>query len=123
MKISEFSSRRPAAKFTEIGDRVEGRIVEQPQLERDKFGNANDKVLVIRLDDATLFARKQMADAIGEAVSESGVDEIEADGWLAVEYVDDKSTTSGSFPMKVYAAEYEPPAELGRGQLGFSESA
>jgi hypothetical protein len=121
MKISEFANSRPVAKFTTIGDRIEGVIAEQPEPQADKFGDPGDKqlLLVIADDDRQwrLYARKQMLAAIGDAVVAADVDEILDGGWLAVQYVEDKPT-GGATPMKVYAAEYIPPSQLGRAAFG-----
>ena len=85
MKISEFHTTQPTVKFTELGDFVDGTIVDEPAIEPDKYGTGDDKVLVLALleEDATrrLYARKQMLAAIAQAVDDAGVGEIEcADG-------------------------------------------
>lgn len=122
MKINEFAaSTTPTVKFANVGDRVAGVIVEEPELQPDKFGSAGDVVLVLVICDdenvvRRLYARKQMLTAIGQAVSDADVDEIESGGRLSVEYVDDKPT-GGTTAMKVYVAEYSPPASIGAGQL------
>jgi hypothetical protein len=117
MKVSEFANPRPVFKFTTIGDRLEGVIVEQPELQPDKFGEPGDKqlLLVVRDDHSEwrLYARKQMLDKIAGAVVAADVDEIANGGWLSVEYADDKPTGSGTTPMKVYAAEYVPQPHWG----------
>jgi hypothetical protein len=122
VKVNEFSTTSPAVKFAAIGDRVAGAIVEDPELEPDKFGNAGDRVLVLAIIDEDgvtrrLYARKQMLGAIGQAVTDAGVDEIECGGQLSITYVEDKPT-GGASPMKVYAAEYRPPSPLGNAWLG-----
>jgi hypothetical protein len=126
MKISEFATARPVFKFNTIGDRLEGVIVEQPELQPDKFGDPGDKqlLLVVRDDHGEwrLYARKQMLDTIAGAVVAAEVDEIEDGGWLSVEYADDKPT-GGATPMKVYAAEYVPPSALGRGTFAADDVA
>jgi hypothetical protein len=122
MKISEFSNRRPSAKFSTLGDRVEGIIVEEPELQPDKFGNPGDKVLVLVLERQTVFARRQMLHAIGDAVSNASVDEIECGGQLAIEYIEDKPTGGGA-AMKVYGAKYIPPSHLGSGVFGADDVA
>jgi hypothetical protein len=121
MKITEFVSSRPAMKFTSIGDSIEGVISDNPELQPDKYGNAGDVVLVLEItgDDGIsrrLYARKQMLQVIGDAVSDAGVDEIQSGGKCSVVYVDDKPT-GGAAPMKVYAASYEAPTALGSGSI------
>jgi hypothetical protein len=126
MKVSEFARSRQVFKFTTIGDRLEGVIVEQPELQPDKFGDPGDKQLLIVVRDNRgewrLYARKQMLDAIAGAVVEADADEIEDGGRLCVEYADDRST-GGAVPMKVYAAAYVPPSALGRGVFGTDDAA
>lgn len=126
MKVSEFANSRPVFKFTAIGDRLEGVIVEQPELQPDKFGDPGDKQLLLVVRDNhsewRLYARKQMLDAIAGAVMAADVDEIEDGGWLSVEYADDKPT-GGATPMKVYAAEYIAPSALGSGTFAAGDVA
>lgn len=120
MKLTEFFTDRPPVKFTDIGDSISGIIVDEPELQPDKYGLAGEKVLVLAIRDKSdgavrrLFARKQMLGAIGQAVADADVDEIESGGRLAVEYVADKHT-GGASPMKVYEAAYAPPASVGVG--------
>jgi hypothetical protein len=120
MKVKEFSTAN-SVKFTEIGDRIDGTIVEEPELQVDKFGSADDQVLVLSLqcEDGTprrLYARKQMLGAIGQAVNDAGEDEIVCGGELSVEFIEERPT-GGASPMKVYEAEYEPPAPIGTATL------
>ena len=127
MKVNEFHTSSPAVKFTEIGDRVAGVIVDQPELLPDKYGGPGDKVLALTILDADgverrLYARKQMLGTIGQAVVDADVDEIECGGRLSVEYIDDKPT-GGASPMKVYAAEYSPPAAIGTAVVGADDDA
>jgi hypothetical protein len=126
VKVSEFANPRPVFKFTTIGDRLEGVIVEQPQLQPDKFGGPDDKqlLLVVRDDRSEwrLYARTQMLNTIAGAIVAADVDEIEDGGWISVEYADDKPG-GGAAPMKVYAAEYVPPSALGRGAFGVDDVA
>jgi hypothetical protein len=122
MKVNEFYTERPTVKFTDIGDRVDGMIVDEPELEPDKFGTASDQVLVLAIRDEDgvvrrLYARKQMLGSIGQAVANAGVDEIECGGRLRVEYVDDKPT-GGTTAMKLYEADYSPPAPIGTAAFG-----
>lgn len=121
MNINEFSDGAPAVKFTVIGDGVFGTITDAPELVPDKFSESDGKCLVLKLatDDGerTLFARKQMLNAIGEAVREACAEEIDAGGRLEMRYVSDKPT-GGFHPMKVYAASYIPPSALGTGTFG-----
>jgi len=103
-------------------------IVEEPELQPDKYGNAGHKVLVlsIRDDDGVirrLYARSKYSGAIGHAVTDTGVDEIECGGRLAVEYSEDKPTGTASSAMKIYLAEYQPPSPVGRSVLGADEVA
>jgi hypothetical protein len=123
MKVQEFTTSSPAVKFTVVGDKVAGTIVDEPELQPDKYGNPGDKVLVLSILDnqgvtRRLFARKQMLGAIGDAVTDAGSDEISNGGWLAVTYLEDKPTGAGSSPMKVYAAKYTPSSPVGHGVLG-----
>jgi hypothetical protein len=121
MKVSEFTRSRPVFKFAAIGDRLEGVIVEQPELQPDKFGDPGDKQLLIVVRDDRgefrLYARRQMLDAIAGAVIEADADEIEDGGRICVEYADDRPI-GGVAPMKVYTAAYIPPSALGRGAFG-----
>ena len=122
MKVSEFHSPQPTVKFAAVGDYVDGPIVDEPELAPDKY-SPGDQVLVLAIhdvDDLTkrLYARKQMAGAIAQAVADADADEIECAGRLRVEYVADKPTGAGSSPMKVYEATYSPPAPVGTATIG-----
>jgi hypothetical protein len=121
MKISDFHTSQPSVKFAELGDTVDGAIVEQPELQPDKY-SPGDQCLVLVIHDGDnvtkrLYARKQMLTAIAQAVTDADVDEIECGGRLRVEYVDDKPT-GGASAMKVYQAEYTPPVSVGLGTFG-----
>lgn len=127
MKISEFTTANPAAKFEKIGDEVAGVLVEEPSLELDKFGSGA-QVLVLSVlckDGITrrLYARSQMNEAIGEAVLNAGVDEIACGGKLSVMFVGEKPTGVGRNPMKVYQAQYRAPSPVGRAVLGAEDDA
>ena len=90
MKINEFANPRPVFKFTEIGDRLDGVIVEPPELQPDKFGDPGDKQLLLVIADGDreyrLYARRQMLGAIGDAVVAAEADEIDDGGHLRIEY-------------------------------------
>ena len=126
MKINEFANPRPVFKFTEIGDRLDGVIVEPPELQPDKFGDPDDKQLLLAIADGDkehrLYARRQMLGAIGDAVVAAEVDEIDDGGHLGIEYTADKPTGAGSSPMKCYVAQYIPPAPVGTGMFGMDDT-
>jgi hypothetical protein len=122
MRVSEFSTGGSSVKFQNIGDKVDGTIVDEPELAPDKYSSdGTGKVLILTIlegvdgEPRKLFARKQLLTSIGNAVVEAGTDEIENGGRLSVQYVDDKP--AGGFTAKVYAVKYQPPTALGRGAV------
>jgi len=122
MKVTEFHSKKSDPfKFDVIGDAADGIIVGQPQLIEDSF-NPGEKVLHVNLDtgdecERALYARNQMARAIGEAVLAAGVDEIEEGGALRVTYTEDRVLRNGR-TMKVYRADYVEPQPMGTAEFG-----
>jgi hypothetical protein len=111
MKRNQFSNldRPRFVTFAEIGDRVEGTIVDEPQWVTDPLNSSRQMLKVILQDDAGVYwqlnARTQMPTAIDDALADAGVDEIIAGGRLAVVFTEMRGQT------KLYAASYAPPGE------------
>ncbi|MGE5693987.1 MAG: hypothetical protein ACM4D3_01780 [Candidatus Sericytochromatia bacterium] len=126
VNVTDFHNPRPVFKFDKVGARLEGVIVDQPELQSDKFGDPGDKqlLLVVQMGDTTWrwFARRQALTAVGEGVVAADVDAIEDGGWISVVRGDDKPT-GGAKPMHSFQATYLPPSELGQGVFGAEESA
>ena len=121
VNINQFHQpKADAFKFENVGDDADGVIAQEPELTTDKF-NADRPMMVVRLSTdngvRALFARNQMLDAIGEAVTAAGVEEIAEGGALRVVYVEDRVLRNGR-TMKVYKADYAPPPPMGIAELG-----
>jgi hypothetical protein len=111
MKLSDFTSiDQPAiATFEETGDSHTGTIVKEPEWQDDPR-NPDRKVLVIVLrTDQGIYrqinARTQMPDAIFNAVTRAGVEELAVGGRLTVTFSEYRGQA------KIYTATYEPPEE------------
>lgn len=127
MKLSEFhNTNRRTVAFDQIGDRqhpaVKGIIDEPPELVPDKFGGEGDRCMVLHIRDETgglrtLYARRQLLTTIGEAVLDSGTDEIDQGGQITVWLAAQKPAAKGGIPQKIYGAHYIPPSSMGQGTL------
>ncbi len=126
VNVADFHNPRPVFKFDKVGARLEGTIVDQPELQPDRFGEAGDKqlLIVVQMGDTTWrwYARKQALTAVGEAVVAADVTEIEDGGWISVVRGDDKPT-GGANPMHTFQVTYIAPSQLGQGVFGAEESA
>jgi hypothetical protein len=109
MKRNQFSNldRPRFATFNEIGDHIEGVIVNEPQWIEDPLNSERQMLKIVLQSDSGVYwqlnARTQMPTAIDDALEAAEVDEIVAGGRLAVELAEFKSTT------KIYKATYTPP--------------
>ena len=125
VNVNEFHKPRPVFKYEKIGDRLEGPIVDQPELQPDKFGDPGDKqlLLALQMGDTTFrdYSRNQKLQAVGEAVVEADATEIEDGGWISIELVGFKPTGAGRNPMKQFQATYIPPSQLGQAVFGVDD--
>jgi hypothetical protein len=120
LDLSTFNSKTAVAavRFENVGDNAHGVIVGEPELVDDAHNPGGRPVLVVTLDSGKgepqkLWARSaQMLEQIASAVQTAGVQGIEAGGELTVIYREDRTLRSGRV-MKVYGAEYQPPARAG----------
>lgn len=124
-----------AAKFTNTGDQMNGRIVDPPEvMQQTEFGTGKPRfwddgkpMLQLRVILATdfldpadpdddgkraLYVKGQMQKAIKEAVRAAGARGLEAGGHLKVTYTGDGEAKRGFNPPKLYAAEYTAPNPL-----------
>ena len=104
-------------KFAEIGDTIRGTIVhvpDKPYQRVNQFNGREEEVIriVISTDDgerAIYPVRGSfMAQAIAQAVRDSGNTQLEAGGTLAVQYAEDRGTGKPN-PAKVFKAQYKAP--------------
>lgn len=102
-------------KFKEIGDKVVGKIMDEPRpVERKSLNDGTPEMqLPINLDTAdgprTLWVRKGfLAGAIQDAVKEAGATGIEVGGSLGVELTE-KRDTGKPQPANVFKAAYKKP--------------
>ena len=122
----------PAAKFTEKGKWVVGTILERTEQQEHDFATKEplvwkdgsprmQQVLTIQTeehddDDDTgirrVYCKWAMVKAIGDAIKETGYQGPMVGGKVGICWSDDKDTGKG-FPMKLYKAKFEPPAETG----------
>ena len=124
----------PAAKFENIGDKYEGRIVTMderqqtnPKGELQTFSDGSPKMLwVITLETANgdkvaLWAKagkfkaetgsgESMLGAIGTAVRAAGAEAVDVGGQLAIAYTGRGEKRPGYDAPKLYQAKYAPPA-------------
>lgn len=122
----------PAAKFPAIGTTVKGTIVSSEVTQQTDYATGAPKtyddgspmkqvVITLQTDerDATvdgdeglrkLYVRGQMTAALRDALRQAQA-KLEIGGTLAVQYSSDKPSEKRGFnPMKVYTAQYRPPA-------------
>ena len=134
--VGKLSSGGNAASFADIGDQHAGTItdIDPDRPQTDPQGNLktwNDGrpmtiiVVTIETDDGEtvdLWAKggnytdiaqgegASMADAIGQAVRDSGADALQTGGKLAVRHTGLAKPKPGLNPAKLYRAQYAPPA-------------
>ena len=132
----------PAAKFTDIGDSVSGRIVQQPKKQQQTeyktrrpltYSDGSPMlqlVVVLQTDDGdpwgsdggrrTLYVKSQsMRGAITKAVHDAGARGLDVGGELTVTYTGDGEPVPGLAPPKLFDCVYVPPSEsLGVAELG-----
>lgn len=118
------SSGAPALKFPEIGTVQRGTIVAKEARQQTdyttgdaKFWPNGDPMLevVVTLDvdgeEGRLFARGQMLNAIRAAIRDAGATTLERGGTLAVKFDREEPNKNPRFnPVKIYTAQYRPPA-------------
>lgn len=123
----------PTAKFPSVGSTVSGTIVDLQTAQQQEYGTRKPLFwddgkprmqLIITLqteerngpdDDGRrkLFVMKGVQVAVRDALTAAGVREPLVGGWISVTWDSEKpSDTPGYNPMKVYTAEYRPPAPL-----------
>lgn len=123
----------PAAKFPNVGDKLQGRVLSQKKQQSKDMATGELKVwddgsamyeIVFTIqtdqrdpeledDDGTrrLFARGQMLKAIGDALRKARWSSSLVGGTLGVKYArDGEATRRGFSAPKIYAALFEPPA-------------
>jgi hypothetical protein len=109
MKLNQFSnaSRPRIATFNAFEDEYDIVITEEPKWTEDLKDATKEVLEVVGQDDRSIYwkiiARTQMPDAVFDAITEAGVEEILVGGRLRVRYVDNRGQT------KIYQAWYTPP--------------
>jgi len=118
-----------AAKFANIGDTIKGQICGYSTRQETAYGSGElltfpdgqpRMQIVIELDTdlsdgpdddgrRTVYCKRRMAKAIGEALRKAGGSELQEGATLTIKYVGD-ATAEGTFaPAKLFKAKYEPP--------------
>lgn len=107
----------PAFSFKAIGDTIKGEIAEPVKIvEHDNYsktGKEQSLVIAVTTDDGDTFsvwARKQMLGAIGDAVklATGGKTEMVVGARIAVRFAEERDTGKGN-PLKVFTAQYQAP--------------
>lgn len=123
--------RPPAAKFTNPGDMISGRVLTVGSQQVRKYGTNEldywpdgrpkmEMVLTVKDSEGakTLYCSRGMQDAIRDAVQDinfkrppgKGIPGIRPGGYLTLRYTgDDKPRVSGGRGAKLYEAGYDPP--------------
>jgi hypothetical protein len=111
LSVSKFHTRHDVVSFTEIGSRehpnVEGVIVEVPELIPDRFGDEGEQCMVLRIKDAdgairTVYARRRLLSAIGDAVLDSGREDIAEGDRIAAWLKEERASARGPLKQKIY---------------------
>ena len=111
MKIDKLANaaRATFATFENIGDSYILTLTEEPEVVADPLNDGSEMLKIVGDDDSgnswQINGRTQLPEAVAKAVRDAGVDEIVVGGRLTVEFIDTRGR------MKVYGAEYKPPAE------------
>jgi hypothetical protein len=113
---SSSGSRYPAFKWGQVGLVLSGRIIEPPRIVNRPNLNSGDPEdnLVIAVETAeghqfSLWVRRGfLAQAISDAVHESGASGLAEGGTLHVKHTEDRDTGRPQ-PARVFNAKYEAP--------------
>jgi hypothetical protein len=125
-----------SARFETVGKRVAGKIVRPPVEVQQRDFDSNELLfwddgnprmqLVVTVDtgnvdptvedddgERAIYVKGQMLSAVRAALKRARAKTLEPDGYFAVTFIEEEPLPKGKRgkPKKIYAAEYEPPAE------------